>query len=93
LLQWFRQHGYLQDGKYADLESFVKGDWENHLLVWDANDLLTLINTWFHGNIAMIKDKGDLAQALNSIKAKGLIMPAKTDLYFPVSSYLPPPGI
>lgn len=84
LLQWFREQEYLQDGKYSDLDSFVE-TWENSFLAWDANDILTLMHTWFHGNIATVKDGGDLAKALNSIKAKGLIMPSKTDFYFPVS--------
>ena len=44
------------------------------------------MNTWTHGNIAMVKDGGDFEKALKSIKAKGLIMPSKTDLYFPVSA-------
>lgn len=48
------------------------------------------------GDISLVnpeRDGGDLSKSLGAIKAKGLIMPSKTDLYFPVSallSFLPP---
>ncbi|PPQ85287.1 hypothetical protein CVT25_010060 [Psilocybe cyanescens] len=80
---WFRQHGHLHDGKYPDLESFLREDWEGGFLGWDANDLLTLLHTWQTGDVSRVRDGGDLAQCLRGIKAKGLIMPSKTDLYFP----------
>lgn len=47
--------------------------------------MLTLLNTWQSGDISRVRDGGNLEAALKSIKAKGLIMPSKTDLYFPVS--------
>jgi homoserine O-acetyltransferase len=41
--------------------------------------------TWQHADIsANDKFNGDLAAALRSIKAKALVMPSATDLYFPV---------
>ena len=46
--------------------------------------MLALLNTWQNGDISQVRDKGDLGAALKSIKAKALIMPCKTDLYFPV---------
>lgn len=46
--------------------------------------MLALLNTWQTGDISLVRDNGDLEKALKSIKAKGLIMPSKTDLYFPV---------
>lgn len=46
--------------------------------------MLALLNTWQTGDISLVRDNGDLGKALKSIKAKGLIMPSKTDLYFPV---------
>ena len=52
---------------------------------WDANDMIRLLETWQSGDISKIQDGGDYEKALKSIKAKGLIMPSKTDLYFPVS--------
>ncbi|OCB88485.1 homoserine acetyltransferase [Sanghuangporus baumii] len=80
---WFRNHGYLHDGKYADLDSFLREDWEAGYLGWDANDLITLLHTWQAGDVSHIRDGGNYVACLNKIKAKGLVMPSKTDLYFP----------
>ncbi|TFK75398.1 homoserine O-acetyltransferase [Pluteus cervinus] len=81
---WFRQHGYLHSGLYPDLNSFLREEWEAGFLgSWDANDLLTLLETWYTGDVSQVRDKGDLAKCLGSIKAQGLIMPCTTDLYFP----------
>ncbi|KAF9558701.1 alpha beta hydrolase fold protein [Agrocybe pediades] len=69
---------------YPDLQTFLREDWEASFLgSWDANDLLTLLNTWYTGDVSLIRDGGDLDKCLKQIKAKGLIMPSKTDLYFP----------
>ncbi|KAI0949027.1 hypothetical protein AcW1_008742 [Taiwanofungus camphoratus] len=83
---WFRHHGYLHDGKYSSLDDFLRSEWEGSYLSWDANDLLTLLRTWQTGDIATIgrKNSGEnLGACLAGIKPKGLIMPCKTDLYFP----------
>lgn len=80
---WFRKEGYLQDGRYTSMQDFIREDWEaGYLRAWDANDMLTLLHTWQTGNVAAVKDGGDLPMCLGVIKAKGLIMPCKTDLYF-----------
>ncbi|KAF9054630.1 alpha/beta hydrolase fold protein [Panaeolus papilionaceus] len=81
---WFREHRYKMDGQFPDLQSFLRERWEGRFLAsWDANDLLTLLHTWQQGDISKINDGGDLEACLRKIKAKGLIMPSKTDLYFP----------
>ena len=93
LVQWFREHGYLMGGQYASLDDFLRAEWEAGWLgTWDANDMLVLLDTWQQGDISLIgKSMYKLAHnedafhnSLTSIKAKGLIMPCKTDLYFPV---------
>lgn len=71
--------------RYPDLNSFIREEWEESFVTqWDANDLLTLLETWKTGDISLVRDNGDLQKSLASIKARGLIMPCKTDLYFPV---------
>jgi homoserine O-acetyltransferase len=71
--------------RYPDLETFIRERWEDRFLNnWYANDLITLLHTWQNGDVSQIRDGGDLQACLNKIKAKGLIMPSKTDLYFPV---------
>ncbi|KAG7098586.1 hypothetical protein E1B28_000515 [Marasmius oreades] len=81
---WYRQDQHLYDGKYPDLNAFIRENWEHSFLAaWDANDMLTLLNTWRTGDVSIIRDNGNLKQCLGNIKAKGLVMPCKTDLYFP----------
>lgn len=81
---WFREHQYLHGGLYTDLNAFLREEWEmGFLQSWDANDMLTLKDTWQTGDVSKVRDGGDLAKCLGAIKAKGLIMPCKTDLYFP----------
>ena len=59
-------------------------DWEEDHLTWDANDLLAMLRTWQHADISANKTyNGDLPAALGSISAKAIVMPGKTDLYFP----------
>ena len=72
--------------RYPDLAAFLREEWEQGFLdEWDANDLITLLHTWQKGDVSKVRDGGDLNKCLSQIKAKGLIMPSKMDLYFPVS--------
>ena len=74
--------------RYADLESFLREDWEAGFLTgWDANDMLTLLHTWQAGDVSFVRDGGDFEACLSKIKARGLVMPSKTDLYFPVRPF------
>lgn len=69
---------------YASLEDFLVGFWEGLFLTRDANNLLTMLWTWQNGDISANEIyNGDLPRALSSIKAKAIVMPASTDLYFP----------
>ena len=50
----------------------------------DPDDLLVLLQTWQLGDIsAGDRFHGDFPAALKSIRAKTLVMPSQTDLYFP----------
>jgi homoserine O-acetyltransferase/O-succinyltransferase len=51
----------------------------------DANDLLTMLWTWQHGDISANSLYGhDFAAALGAIRARAIVMPCETDLYFRV---------
>jgi homoserine O-acetyltransferase len=51
----------------------------------DANDLILQMKTWESNNVGNTKDfKGDVEEALASIKVPVLYMPSETDLYFPL---------
>tara|TARA_X000000368_G_scaffold91816_1_gene70170 strand:- start:65 stop:1078 length:1014 start_codon:yes stop_codon:yes gene_type:complete len=86
---WAFSQSFFREKKYKNLgfnnveELLI--DWENdHVKNWDANNLLTKLSTWQKGDIsAGSKYNGNFIQALESIKAKTIIMPCSHDLYFP----------
>lgn len=68
---------------FNSLEDFLVRSWEANFLRRDMNDLLAQLFTWQHGDIsANDLYRGDLQMALAGIKAKVLLMPSATDLYF-----------
>jgi len=68
---------------FNSLEDFLVRSWEANFLRRDRDDLLAQLWTWQHGDIAA-NDlyRGDLQMALAGIKARVLLMPSATDLYF-----------
>ena len=54
------------------------------LLSRDANNLLAMIATWQSGDLSANETyHGDYAAALGAITARSIVMPCRTDLYFP----------
>ncbi|KAI9719497.1 MAG: hypothetical protein M1828_006204 [Chrysothrix sp. TS-e1954] len=94
---WFRERCWEQLG-YASLEAYLAENWgsDGGKGAWDANDLLALLATWQAGDVTAYDTAGeevesrnggkpgDLAKALKKVKARCLIMPCRTDAYFPV---------
>ena len=59
-------------------------DWEQDHLGWDANDLLAKLRTWQLGDISANETyRGDFERALGAIRARAILVPCTTDLYFP----------
>ena len=79
---WYREGLYRELG-HETLEDLL-ADWEaDHVDNWDANDLLHKLWTWRKGDISASEAYGgDLARALGAIRARAIVMPASTDLYF-----------
>ena len=68
---------------FESLEDFLVRSWEANFVRRDMHDLLAQLWTWQHGDIsANDLYRGDLQMALAGIKAKVLLMPSATDLYF-----------
>ena len=58
--------------------------WAKDDLACDANDLLCMLSSWQAADISDDSRYGGvLARALNAIEARAIIMPSRTDLYFP----------
>jgi homoserine O-acetyltransferase len=69
----------------ASMEDAVR-IFEGYFRRRDANDLLTMLWTWQHADIsANPKYSGDFAVALRAIRARAIVMPSETDLYFRVN--------
>ena len=80
---FYREEVYLKIG-YSSLEDYLVDFWEGRRVGSDANDLLAMMWTWQHADIsANPVYQGDFKKALGAIKAKAIVMPGKTDLYFP----------
>ncbi|MCX7419625.1 MAG: alpha/beta fold hydrolase [Planctomycetia bacterium] len=102
---FYRERKYLELG-FSSLEDFLVRDWEASFLRRDAANLLSMIETWKRSDISDNDTyRGELQAALGAIRARTLIMPSQTDLYFtpedafvesqqmPNARYLPIPSI
>ena len=66
------------------MEAFLSHAWEPSFQAHDANDLLAMLATWQAADIsANPRYHGNFAAALAAITASAVVMPCRTDLYFP----------
>jgi homoserine O-acetyltransferase len=80
---FYRENVYLEMG-FDSVEDYIVKAWEDRFLGIDANDLLAMVATWQAGDIsANPLYQGSFEKALGSIKARALVMPSRTDQYFP----------
>ncbi len=69
-----------------DLDTFLKTDWEDRYHARRTANLYAQLVTWYNGDISNNPlYNGDLVRALNAIRARVLLLPGRTDLYFPVA--------
>src|SRR5438552_789210 len=67
----------------ADLADYLVRSWEASYRRRDPADLLAMLDTWIACDVSATPRHGrDLAAALGSIRARVLVMPSATDLYF-----------
>ncbi|MEL7357843.1 MAG: alpha/beta fold hydrolase [Cyanobacteria bacterium J06560_6] len=79
---YYRAQPYLAWG-YDSLEDYLLRSWEAGYRKRDPHNLLAMIETWLHCDVGDNPVyEGDYKQAMASITAKTLVMPATTDLYF-----------
>jgi homoserine O-acetyltransferase len=80
---FFREEAYRKIG-LASMEDAVRF-LEGYFRRSDANDLLAMLSTWQHADIsANAIYGGNFVAALQAIKARAMVMPCETDLYFRV---------
>lgn len=82
---WFRERMYEKTMGCGSVEEYIVTFSEQGFLSWDAEDLLILARMWQMGDVGNLNEehKGDYTKALESVKARMLIMPGRTDQYFP----------
>ena len=80
---FYREEGYRELG-HASLEAFLVDYWERWALSLDANDILSQIATWLRSDIGDNDLHGEnFEAALAAIGASAIVMPGRTDTYFP----------
>jgi homoserine O-acetyltransferase len=78
--QAFYRRGLYRELGYADLEDYLLRAWEASYRRRHPLDLLSMLRTWIASDVS--HGQGSLAQALGAIRARTLVMPSATDLYF-----------
>jgi homoserine O-acetyltransferase len=79
---FYREHLYRQFGA-SSIEDYIVRFWEANFLRRDGNDLVAQLDIWARSDIsANAIYKNDLEAALGAIRARAIIMPGRTDLYF-----------
>ncbi|KAH6872231.1 Alpha/Beta hydrolase protein [Alternaria rosae] len=69
---------------FKSLDDFLVNFWEAWALSKDPENMLVMAHTWQAGDCSQQEPyNGDFEKAMKGIKAKTLVLPAKTDLYFP----------
>jgi len=80
---WYREKLYEKVG-FKTVEEFLAGNYDTWAMTKDPDNLLVMLSTWQNGDCSLQPAfNGDLEAAIKSIKAKALILPGLTDLYFP----------
>ncbi|CEJ87513.1 hypothetical protein VHEMI04438 [[Torrubiella] hemipterigena] len=81
--EWFDAEGWKALG-FNTIEALFEDDEKNGLGSWDAHDLLCQLYTWEHGDISIHGPQpGNLKLALEQLKMPILLLPCRTDLFFP----------
>lgn len=81
--QAFYRAKIYQDLGYETLEDYLVRAWEASYRKRDPHNLIAMLDTWLRCDVSNNPIfRGNYEQALKSISARVLVMPATTDLYF-----------
>ena len=85
---WAMSHAFYRDALYehygvSSIEDYIVQFWETNFLRRDGNDLLAQLQIWARSDISANETYShDLKAALAAIRARTIVMPGRTDLYF-----------
>ncbi|KAI9162757.1 substrate transporter [Paramyrothecium foliicola] len=81
---FYRHELYKKSYGARDLEAFMVDFWEGWALSKEPENLLTMLHTWQSGDVSKQEPyNGDFEMAMAAVKARTLVLPSQTDLYFP----------
>lgn len=81
---FYREKLYETALGFKGLDDFLINFWEKWACAKDPENMLVMAHTWQAGDVSQQDPyNGDFKKAMQGIKAKALVLPAKTDLYFP----------
>lgn len=86
---WAMSQGFYREGLHLregdrTLQEYLEKRWDRNFFRSDANDLLAMLATWQATDISdNERYKGDWPAALRAIACPAIVMPSRTDLYFP----------
>ncbi|KAM0254568.1 hypothetical protein ACHAQJ_006676 [Trichoderma viride] len=82
--EFYRVRRYETELGYKNLEDFMINFWESWALSKDPENMLTMLHTWQAADCSDQEPYNkNFELAMRNIKAKTLVLPGKTDLYFP----------
>ena len=83
---FYRQGLHLTALGAPDLQTFLRTDWAETFVQRRAANLYAQALAWYFGDISdNVGFNGDLGAALRAIRARVLLLPSETDLYFRVA--------
>ncbi|KAI9705188.1 MAG: hypothetical protein M1820_005335 [Bogoriella megaspora] len=81
---FYREKLYAKVLGFKDLEDFLVNFWEAWACSKDPENMVAMINTWQAADCSKQDPYGgNFEAAMKGIKAKALVLPSQTDLYFP----------
>ena len=86
---WAMSQAFYREGLHfaqgdKTLHEYLEKRWDPNFFRSDANDLLAMLATWQSADLSdNERYKGDWDAALAAIRCPAIVMPCRTDLYFP----------
>jgi homoserine acetyltransferase len=81
---FYRQKIYESELGFKNIEDFMVNWWEAWACSKDPENMLVMADTWQTADCSNQEPyNGDFRKAMEGIKARALVLPAQTDLYFP----------
>ena len=82
---WFREKIWQTKFGFDSVDKYIDAWANDAFMSWDPEDVLVLARMWQAGDVGALREDGAYEKVLGEIKARILVMPSRTDQYFPWS--------